>query len=111
MHSSAMLLHQNNWHKNCESENYYPGEDEKKNNRCIWMLTGILAFIGVCNLILNLTIMVVLRVGQGMESMEVIPERNLVKFYGNTDLDSVSLLINFFNEISKRGTLLSRLFK
>lgn len=54
------------------------------------MLTVVLAFIGFCNLLLNLTILVVLRVSQGMEALEVIPEQDLVKFYGNTDLDRVS---------------------
>ena len=56
----------------------------------MWMLTIVMTFIGFCNLILNLTILIVLRVSQGMEALEVMPEQDLIKFYGNTDLDRVS---------------------
>ncbi|XP_025157121.1 uncharacterized protein LOC105192554 isoform X2 [Harpegnathos saltator] len=62
-----------------------------KRRYCLWTLTLILAIIGVCNLFLNITVIAVLRISQGMEAMEVIPDENLVKFYGRTDLDKVSL--------------------
>ncbi|KAJ8686530.1 hypothetical protein QAD02_022324 [Eretmocerus hayati] len=92
MHTSAMLLHRDNWQKNCaSSKDYTSSNDEKQKNQFLWMLTLILSFIGFCNLILNLTILVVLRVGQGMESLEIIPEQDLIKFYGSTDLDKVCL--------------------
>ena len=84
-----MLLHQDNWHKsNSLSDNC---SNEKKDNTFIWTLTCILALIGFCNLLLNVTILVVLRVCKGMESLELIPEHDLVKFYGNADLDRVSI--------------------
>ena len=90
MQSSGMFLHQDNWHKSYSSNDDYCTSDEKKNHRCMWMLTIVMTFIGFCNLILNLTILIVLRVSQGMEALEVMPEQDLIKFYGNTDLDRVS---------------------
>ncbi|XP_043468861.1 uncharacterized protein LOC122502738 [Leptopilina heterotoma] len=73
-----------------EMKNYH--EDEGKgDNHCLWMFTLILGIIGFCNLLLSTTIIFVLRVSQGMEALEVIPDENIVKFYGNTDLDRVCL--------------------
>ncbi|KAK0088411.1 hypothetical protein PV325_012075 [Microctonus aethiopoides] len=65
--------------------------DLEKKRYCLWTLICILAMIGFCNLILSITIIAVLRVSQGMESLEVIPNENLVKFYGSTDLDKVCI--------------------
>ncbi|XP_050594174.1 uncharacterized protein LOC126924096 [Bombus affinis] len=62
-----------------------------KRRYCLWTLTFILAIIGLCNLFLNITVIAVLRISQGMEAIEVIPDENLVKFYGKTDLDRVCL--------------------
>ncbi|XP_001607447.1 beta-sarcoglycan [Nasonia vitripennis] len=90
MQSSAMLLHQDNWHKSCAGDDEY-SVSEKMSHRCMWMLTIVLTFIGFCNLLLNMTILIVLRVSHGMEALEVIPEKNLLKFSGNTDLDRVCL--------------------
>lgn len=56
---------------------------------CLWTLIFLLAIMGLCNLFLSITIIAVLRVNQGMESMEVIPDENLIKFFGKTDLDGV----------------------
>ncbi|XP_070521617.1 beta-sarcoglycan isoform X2 [Cardiocondyla obscurior] len=66
-------------------------EKSTKRRYCLWMLTLILAIIGLCNLFLNITVIAVLRISQGMEAMEVIPDENLLKFYGRTDLDKISL--------------------
>ena len=66
-------------------------EKSLKQHYCLWILTLILAIIGLCNLFLNITLIAVLRISQGMEAMEVIPDENLVKFYGKTDLDKVCL--------------------
>lgn len=62
-----------------------------KRRYCLWTLTFILAIIGLCNLFLNITVIAVLRISQGMEAMEMIPDENLVKFYGKTDLDKICL--------------------
>ncbi|XP_043247839.1 uncharacterized protein LOC122394779 [Colletes gigas] len=68
-----------------------PNEKSTKRRYCLWTLTFILSIIGLCNLFLNITVIAVLRISQGMEAMEVIPDENLVKFYGKTDLDRVCL--------------------
>lgn len=65
------------------------GEKSTKRRYCLWTLTLILAIISLCNLFLNIAVIAVLRICQGMEAMEVIPDENLVKFYGRTDLDKV----------------------
>lgn len=70
-------------------KNHHENEG-KEENHCLWMFTLILGIIGFCNLLLSTTIIFVLRVSQGMEALEIIPDENLVKFYGNTDLDRVS---------------------
>ncbi|KAG5317558.1 SGCB protein, partial [Pseudoatta argentina] len=67
------------------------GEKSTKRRYCLWMLTLVLAIIGLCNLFLNITVIAVLRISQGMEAIEVIPDENLVKFCGRTDLDKISL--------------------
>lgn len=66
-------------------------EKSTKRRYCLWTLTFVLAVVGLCNLFLNITVIAVLRISQGMEAMEVIPDENLVKFYGKTDLDKVCL--------------------
>lgn len=63
-----------------------------KRHYSLWTVTFVLAIIGLCNLFLNITVIAVLRISQGMEAMEVIPDENLVKFYGKTDLDRVRYL-------------------
>ena len=79
------------WRENsCDDVNKFSENEEKQTNHCLWMMTFILGIIGLCNLLLSMTIIIVLRVSQGMEALEVIPDKNLVKFYGNTDLDRVS---------------------
>ncbi|XP_024942567.1 uncharacterized protein LOC107269503 isoform X2 [Cephus cinctus] len=65
--------------------------ESNRKRYCLWMLTFVLAAMGFCNLLLSITIIAVLRVSQGMEAMEVIPDENLIKFYGRTDLDKVCL--------------------
>ncbi|KAK2583859.1 hypothetical protein KPH14_001135 [Odynerus spinipes] len=67
------------------------GEKSTRKRYCLWTLTFLLAVIGLCNLFLSITIIAVLRISQGMEAMEMIPDENLVKFYGRTDLDRICL--------------------
>lgn len=54
-----------------------------------WALVGLLFILAVGNLILTMTILGVLRLGQGMQSLELVPEENSLKFFGYTDLDYV----------------------
>lgn len=65
------------------------GEKPTKKRYCLWTLTLLLAILGLCNLFLNITVIAVLRISQGMEAIEVIPDESLVKFYGRADLDKV----------------------
>lgn len=54
-----------------------------------WTLVVLLFILALGNLVLTFTILGVLRLGQGMESLELLPEESLVMFYGNTDLDRI----------------------
>jgi len=49
----------------------------------------LLFFLALGNLLLTFIILGVLRLGQGMESLELVPEKSLVMFYGITDLDRI----------------------
>ncbi|XP_014229979.1 uncharacterized protein LOC106654569 [Trichogramma pretiosum] len=105
LQSSAMLLHQDNWRKaatrvkdhDCDDDedDYDAADDddkaEKRSQRHIWRLCLVLGAVALCNLALNAAVLMVLRVSQGMEAIELIRERDLIKFHGNTDLDRVCL--------------------
>lgn len=54
-----------------------------------WTLVMLLFFLALGNLLLTFIILGVLRLGQGMESLELVPEKSLIMFYGNTDLDRI----------------------
>ncbi|KAJ9594342.1 hypothetical protein L9F63_014218 [Diploptera punctata] len=54
-----------------------------------WTLVMLLFFLALGNLLLTFIILGVLRLGQGMESLELVPEESAIMFYGNTDLDRV----------------------
>lgn len=82
------------WRQHSYEMKSYNEDEGKEENHCLWMFTLILGIIGFCNLLLSTTIIFVLRVSQGMEALEVIPDENIVKFYGNTDLDRVSISTN-----------------
>lgn len=54
-----------------------------------WTLVCLLFVLAIGNLILTFTILAVLRLGQGLESMEFLPEHNAIKFFGKTNLENV----------------------
>ncbi|KAE8738743.1 hypothetical protein FOCC_FOCC015753 [Frankliniella occidentalis] len=54
-----------------------------------WTLIMLLFFMAIGNLMLTFTILGVLRLGQGMESLELVPEASLIKFFGAIDLDKI----------------------
>ncbi|KAH8295430.1 hypothetical protein KR018_011075 [Drosophila ironensis] len=66
----------------------HPGP-QGRNSFAFWTIVVILLALTVGNLILTLTIIGVLRLGKGVQGMEVIPEVDVVKFYGATDLERV----------------------
>lgn len=54
-----------------------------------WAALGVLGVLAIANLVLLLIIVTVLRIGLGMQSLEVIPDQSTVKFYGLTDLGQI----------------------
>ncbi|XP_039948837.1 uncharacterized protein LOC126767961 [Bactrocera neohumeralis] len=54
-----------------------------------WTIFFILLVLTIGNLILMLTIFGVMHLGRGINGLEIIPEHDLIKFYGYTDLDRV----------------------
>ncbi|GBP32663.1 Beta-sarcoglycan [Eumeta japonica] len=60
-----------------------------------WTLVCLLFILAIGNLILTFTILAVLRLGQGMESLEFLPDQNAMKFFGET----------YFEHIYKRDGL------
>ncbi|XP_017468222.1 PREDICTED: uncharacterized protein LOC108360457 [Rhagoletis zephyria] len=82
---------------NCIKKEYHCGLDDgnsgaiKKGRKsfAFWTIFIILLTLTVGNLILILTIFAVMHLGRGISGIEIIPEHDLVKFYGYTDLDRV----------------------
>lgn len=75
--------------ENCPPE---PMEDFKKKGRntfAFWVLIIMLFALTLANLALTMTIISVLHFGRGMEYLELVPEANSVKFYGDVDLDRI----------------------
>lgn len=62
---------------------------QSRNSFAFWTAVVVLLLLTIGNLILTLTIMGVLRLGKGLQGMELIPEMDLIKFYDETDLDRV----------------------
>jgi len=63
-----------------------------------WVLITSMLLLTISNLILSLTLVNVLKIGKGIHGIELIPEEDIVKFYGDTDLDRVYL--NSLNQIN-----------
>ncbi|TMW49023.1 hypothetical protein DOY81_005911 [Sarcophaga bullata] len=60
-----------------------------RNTFAFWTVVIILLVLTVGNMLLTLTIIGVLHMGKGIHGMELIPEEDVVKFYGDTDLDRI----------------------
>lgn len=79
------------------SKGYIPVYDSKSETPIIrgrktfafWTLVALLLLLAVGNLILTLTILGVLRLGEGMQSVELVPDEDVIKFYGNIDFDNI----------------------
>lgn len=54
-----------------------------------WTVIAVLSVLVFANLVLLLIMLSVLRIGLGMESLEVVPDQSLLKFYGRTDLGQI----------------------
>lgn len=60
-----------------------------RNTFAFWTIVIIIFILAVGNLILTMTIIGVLRLGKGMEHLELVPEADTIKFFGITDLDRI----------------------
>ncbi|XP_057670151.1 beta-sarcoglycan [Diorhabda carinulata] len=69
-------------------ENIKPGMTGRK-TFAFWTLLVLLFILVIGNLILTVTIIGVLKLGQGMQSIELVPEYEGIKFYGETNLDHI----------------------
>ncbi|XP_066150375.1 beta-sarcoglycan isoform X1 [Euwallacea fornicatus] len=54
-----------------------------------WTLVLLLFLSAVGNLLLTMTILGVLRIGNGMQSIELLPEHKVIKFFGDVDLGRI----------------------
>lgn len=54
-----------------------------------WTIVVIMFVLALGNLVLTVSIVGVLRMGRGIEFMELVPESDTIKFYGETYLDRV----------------------
>ncbi|OWR50510.1 putative beta-sarcoglycan [Danaus plexippus plexippus] len=65
--------------------------DVRKGRRTFvfWILVFLLLVTAVGNLVLTFSILGVLRLGSGLESMEFLPLHDAVKFLGDTNLDNI----------------------
>ncbi|XP_075223367.1 sarcoglycan beta [Lycorma delicatula] len=87
----------NKHHNNNMSAGYVPVHEDSlhktglrgKKTYAFWTLVGLLCLLACANMILTLIILKVLRLGQGMESIEIMPDKSIVKFHGNTDLGKI----------------------
>lgn len=60
-----------------------------RNSFAFWTIVTIMFVLALGNLALTMTIIGVLRMGRGMEYMELVPEADTIKFFGVTDLDRI----------------------
>lgn len=69
---------------------HLPGNSSIKPNSpglktyAFWSLIILVCFLAWANMILTVVVFRVLHLGQGMESLELIPEQKIIKFYGET---------------------------
>lgn len=60
-----------------------------RNSFAFWTIVAIMFVLALGNLALTMTIVGVLRVGRGMQHMELVPEAETIKFNGVIDLDRI----------------------
>lgn len=54
-----------------------------------WGLIALLFVLVICNFILTLAIVSVFKIGMGMESIKLVPEMKMIKFFGSIDLNKI----------------------
>lgn len=85
------LKHNNNNLSGSKGAEYFASNNRIRGRKtfAFWTLVCLLLLLAFGNLILTLTILGVLRLGHGMNSLELVPEASAIKFFGNTDLGHV----------------------
>ncbi|XP_026686066.1 uncharacterized protein LOC113471259 [Diaphorina citri] len=68
-----------------------------------WALIGLLYLFALINLVLTLTLMTMLRIGWGMETIEMLPLLNMVKLYGDIDLGKLYKDDGYFSSFKDSG--------
>ncbi|XP_023015875.1 sarcoglycan beta [Leptinotarsa decemlineata] len=73
---------------------YMPVEDTKPGMRgrktiAFWTLLVLLFILVIGNLILTVTIIGVLKLGQGMQNIELVPNAQSIKLFGDVNLDHI----------------------
>ncbi|KAJ6635645.1 Beta-sarcoglycan [Pseudolycoriella hygida] len=71
----------------CDNKSTYNSDPAGRNTFAFWVIVCIIFIMTIGNLILTMTIIGVLRLGKGMEFMEMVPEAETIKFFGVTDFD------------------------
>lgn len=87
----------NKHHNNNMRAGYVPVHEDSlhktglrgKKTYAFWILVGLLCLLACANMVLTIVILKVLRLGQGMESIEIMPQNSIVKFHGNTDFGNI----------------------
>ncbi|XP_055384395.1 beta-sarcoglycan [Condylostylus longicornis] len=70
-------------------EQYQMNMSKNRNTFAFWIIMTLLFILCIGNLLITLTIIGVLKLGRGMQGMELIPEEETIKFFGSTDLDRI----------------------
>ncbi|XP_031616835.1 uncharacterized protein LOC116336824 [Contarinia nasturtii] len=61
-----------------------------RNTLAFWIIVWLISILTIGNLLLTLTIFGVLKLGKGMEYLELVPESGAIKFFQSIDLDKVT---------------------
>lgn len=85
--SAATTLHKNNRTMIYDNKSTTNPMPSARNAFAFWVIVSIIFIMTIGNLILTMTIIGVLRLGKGMEFMEMVPEAETIKFFGVTDFD------------------------
>lgn len=72
-----------------DADDGFGGALTGRNTFAFWTIVCIIFVLTVGNLTLTMSIIGVLRLGKGMEHLELVPEAESIKFFGVTDLDRV----------------------
>nr|CAG4642848.1 EOG090X0F7H [Evadne anonyx] len=94
-----------------DSVDFKKKPDNQPKGYCFWALVFAVSIIAIANFFLTVTIFSVLSLTKSMKSIEVFPAANLIKFFGNFEMDNLIKsdgIISGFSEspiaITSRGS-------